>query len=143
MSQKFNLTIQRVQGTYESESDGGSTQDQAADWGPVYLSATSRAVMLNWYRRAQVTVQARRGRRYKGNLQPAAEISGDEDDDNVVSPFAHLPVHLNAASTAIAIKWLRAARAAMQASAANERTAARKKKSSKQKGFKSTQLHKS
>jgi hypothetical protein len=122
---------QRVQGVYDSDSDGDDDGDSARgvtpDWGPVFLSPASRAIMLNWYRRAQATVNARRGRRARANNnQPVLDISDDEVEE-YVSPFGNMPVHLSAASKAIAVKWLRAARANLQSAAAGKSKKNRKK----------------
>jgi hypothetical protein len=131
--QKELERTQRVQGVYDSDSDdddGDSAPGATPNWGPVFLSPASRAIMFNWYRRAQATVNARRGRRARANNnEPMLDFSDDEVDE-YVSPFGNMPVHLSPASKAIAVKWLRAARANLQSAAAGK---AKRKKKSKRK----------
>ena len=76
----------------------------------MYLSASSKAILYKWYRLAQDRVRKRGGR-----TSGAAQISDDdENDDLMLSGFGRKRLRLNAASTAIAIKWLRLARTRIQ-----------------------------
>ena len=84
----------------DSEDEGGAK----ARFGPVFLSAASRAIMIMWYRKAQDRVFGRGGR-----VRPAMAVSSDEDDE-LKTDWANQPLRLNAASKAMAIKWLYLAR---------------------------------
>lgn len=83
----------------DSEDEGNT-----AKFGPVFLSASSRAIMIMWYRKAQDRVFGRGGR-----ARPVMQVS-DDDDDEVINSFGGRPLRLSAASKALAIKWLRTAR---------------------------------
>lgn len=136
-------------------------QDEANDWGPVYLSAASRAILIAWHRKARERIfgrggqsvsraasHAREGRdthrhpcaanrplhgltlrhphvslcvRLTGRRRPAkpvaAEFSDEEEEDEEKPGWTKGPVHVNEATRAIAIKWLRTARARVMARA--------------------------
>ncbi len=85
----------------DDESDG----DGMPKFGPVFLSASATAILLKWKRKASAAVR-KRGGRTGGKVY----ISDDDEDDDDAMLWAKNRVHLNAASKAIAIKWLRMAR---------------------------------
>lgn len=99
----------KVHGAME-ESDEEDEPGAYPDWGPVYLSAASKAILMKWYRRAQENVWGKAGRRRPPVL---VEISDDEGED-VPSDWAISQVVLSDASRALAIRWLRTARARLQ-----------------------------
>jgi hypothetical protein len=76
-------------------------------FGPVILSATSKAMLLNWYRKAQSQRSAKLARRRKN--RELAEISDDEGD-RLQAPWASQALNLTPATTAIATRWLTQAR---------------------------------
>lgn len=100
----------------ESEDDG----DQGAypDWGPIYLSAASKAILMKWYRRAQENVWGKAGRKRPPVL---VDISDDEGED-IPADWAVAEVVLSDASKALAIRWLRTARARLQQRGEKRRT---------------------
>ncbi|KDO22134.1 hypothetical protein SPRG_10952 [Saprolegnia parasitica CBS 223.65] len=78
----------------------------ALGFGSVHLNAASRAILLKWYKLGQDRVFGKTGKR-----RAVANVSDDEEDAALRgAKWANQPVFLNAASTAIAIKWLVAAR---------------------------------
>jgi len=85
-------------------------QEGYPEWGPVYLSAASKAILLNWYRKAQRIRQGKRGQKKpKKNLAVS-----DDEGDNVPIEWTKAMEKLSAASRAIAIKWARTARSNLQ-----------------------------
>ena len=86
-------------------------QEEYPEWGPIYLSAASKAILLNWYRKAQRIRQAKKGSRRGPRVAKA--VSDDEGDD-VPAEWAKQLLNISAATRAIAIKWSRTARANMQ-----------------------------
>ncbi|CAM9971837.1 unnamed protein product, partial [Hapterophycus canaliculatus] len=92
------------------ESDEEEEPSSYPDWGPVYLSAASKAILIKWYRRAQETVWGKAGRR---RPPVSVEISDDEGED-VPKDWVISQVVLSDASRALAIRWLRTARARLQ-----------------------------
>jgi hypothetical protein len=80
------------------------------DWGPVYLSAASKAILLNWYRKAQ---RVRQGKRGQKRQKKVLSISDDEGDTAPIEWTKALE-KLTPASKAIAIFWTRTARARIQ-----------------------------
>jgi hypothetical protein len=95
---------------------GGGQQDDLSDdepegpaWGPVFLSPAARAILIGWHRRAAERLFGKGGKR----RQAATELSDNEDGQDFGWAFG--PVALEAASRAIAVKWLRTARANLQA----------------------------
>jgi hypothetical protein len=79
-------------------------------FGFVALHAASRAIMMKWYRLGQDRVFGKTGKR-----RALANMSDDEDDVlRRGAPWANQPVHLNAASTALALRWMVHARIAIQ-----------------------------
>ena len=87
-------------------------QEAYPDWGPIYLSASSKAILLNWYRKAQRVRQAKKGAVRRGP-KVAKGISDDEGDD-IPAEWTKQLMSMTPATKAIAIKWARTARAAMQ-----------------------------
>jgi hypothetical protein len=83
-----------------------SDSDLESGFGPVFLNAASRAIMLRWYGKAQDVVRMRGGR-----TAPVASVSDDEEADDGAADWAGQPLRLNAASRAMARKWLALARA--------------------------------
>ncbi|CAM9243358.1 unnamed protein product, partial [Choristocarpus tenellus] len=103
--QDRNKTIQ-----YNMDNSDGENEQEYPDWGPVYLSASSQAILLQWYHQAQENVWGKNGRK---RPQAAIHVSDDEGDENPVG-WATKQVKLSAASRALAIRWLRTARARLQ-----------------------------
>lgn len=87
------------------------TQEAYPDWGPVFLSAASKAILLNWYRKAQRVRAGKKGRRRKEKTVKA--VSDDEGDD-VPSEWVKSAASLSASTKAIAVRWMRTARARLQ-----------------------------
>ncbi|KAF0732128.1 hypothetical protein Ae201684_010780 [Aphanomyces euteiches] len=80
-------------------------------FGSVHLNAASRALMMKWYRLGQDRVFGKTGKR-----RVVANISDDEDEIALRgAAWANRPLNLNAASTAIALKWMVAARLSIKA----------------------------
>jgi hypothetical protein len=106
-------------------------QEEYPEWGPVFLSAASKAIMLDWYRKAQRRMQSKRGTRQRKPKVMRA-VSDDEGEPDAPQ-WAMQRLDLSAATRAIAIKWMRTARARMQrkagkgADASTVRTLARRK----------------
>ena len=93
----------RAKGTdmYSSDDDDGRPK-----FGPVFLTAASTAIVLKWKRQASDAVRKRGGR-----TATAGAISDDDSDDDGAVAWAKKRLKLNAASKALAIRWLRLARA--------------------------------
>jgi len=92
-------------------TDSEGEDEDRPDFGPVYLSAASRAILLGWYRAAQDKVwKGKKGRRRKKKV---IEVSDDEGEE-LVAEWARKPVVITEASKALAIKWLRTARSRLQ-----------------------------
>jgi hypothetical protein len=107
-------------------------QEAYPDWGPVFLSAASKAMLLNWYRKAQKLRAAKRNiRQAKGaprkmdsfvigqsfrskKDRQLKEISDDEGDDPMFSWLQEGLKEVTPASKAIAVRWMRSARARLQ-----------------------------
>lgn len=98
-------------GDFADMSDDDKQEDYP-DWGPVFLSAASKAILLNWYRKAKIRLEGKKGARKK-KARIARPVSDDEGDDRVPD-WASKRMNLSAATKAIAIKWMRTARARMQ-----------------------------
>ena len=60
--------------------------------------------MIMWYRKAQDRIFGRGGR-----ARPIIPVSSDDEDEQLAD-WAHAPLHLSAASKALALKWLFLAR---------------------------------
>ena len=81
-------------------------QEEYPDWGPVYLSAASKAILLNWYRKAQRVRQGKKGIKRKKKV---LAISDDEGDSIPIEWTKQLE-RMTPATKAIAIRWSRTAR---------------------------------
>jgi len=101
----------RAAGMAGAGISGSDSEDEGntAKFGPVFLTASSRAIMIMWYRKAQDRVFGRGGR-----ARPAMQVSDDEDDE-LATNWGGRPLRLSAASKALAIKWLRTARVQIMA----------------------------
>ena len=86
-------------------------QEEYPDWGPVFLTAASKAMLLNWYRKAQRLRAGKRGNKRKEKVVKA--ISDDEGEDLPKEWLRDMP-NITAATKAIAVKWMRTARARLQ-----------------------------
>jgi len=95
--------MRSLQGAEISDSDD---EDLGARFGAVFLSAASGAILKNWYRKASDMVRKRGGK-----TGAAVYISDDDEDDDAAVGWAKKKLKLSEASKAIAIKWLRMARA--------------------------------
>ena len=89
-----------------------SDEDEAGEDNPfagmeVNLNAASVGLLKWWYQRAQERGAALVAR----SLAGGAAVSDDEEGDDIGSRFAREGVQFNAASTAIAIRWLTLAEA--------------------------------
>ena len=87
-------------------------QEDYPDWGPVYLTAASKAILLNWYRKAQRVRQGKKGAKVR-KPQYNRDVSDDEGDEKEATWTKNF-VPPTAATVAIAIKWVRTARARIQ-----------------------------
>ena len=85
---------------YSSDDDDGRPK-----FGPVFLTAASTAIILKWKRNASDVVRKRGGRTALAGI-----ISDDDSDDDGAVAWAKKRLKLNAASKALAIRWLRMAR---------------------------------
>lgn len=90
----------------EDEEDPGTYPN----WGPVHLSAASRAILMKWYRKAQKNVWGKSGRR---RPPVSIDVSDDEGED-IPTDWAIGQVVLSDSSKALAVRWLRTARARLQ-----------------------------
>ena len=95
--------MRALQNAEISDSDD---DEMGARFGPVFLSAASNAILQNWYRKASDTVRKRGGK-----TAAQVYISDDDEDDDAADGWAKKKLKLSSASKAIAIKWLRMARA--------------------------------
>ena len=89
--------------------------EEYPDFGPVYVSAASKAIMLNWYNKAKKVRDQKTGKR-KGPARKEKVIKGVSDDegDDVPIPWKKERLEVSDATAAIAIKWQRTARARLQ-----------------------------
>eukprot|EP00613_Pedinella_sp_CCMP2098_P053939 CAMPEP_0171891194 /NCGR_PEP_ID=MMETSP0992-20121227/44597_1 /TAXON_ID=483369 /ORGANISM="non described non described, Strain CCMP2098" /LENGTH=258 /DNA_ID=CAMNT_0012518489 /DNA_START=14 /DNA_END=791 /DNA_ORIENTATION=- len=106
------------------DDDDDFGDDDGNDWGPVYLTAASRAILVKWYKTAQERVFGKGGKKRK---QVVVDVSDDEGDE-APSQWARTPVDLSAASTALAVRWLRTARVRIQKANAGGEVVVRRKK---------------
>merc|ERR1711871_1187577 len=86
-------------------------QEEYPDWGPVYLTAASKAILLNWYRKAQRSRVGKKGAKVR-RTKIAKDVSDDEEEKEAA--WIKNYVEPSQATIAIAIKWVRTARARMQ-----------------------------
>ena len=94
-------------GTYKPFDDD---KEQYPDWGPVFLTPASKAILLNWYRKAQRVRAGKKGA--KKAKEP--KVITDSDEEEVPPEWTKQMEGITPASSAIAIKWMRTARAALQ-----------------------------
>lgn len=99
----------KIEGTALDSAESDSEVDTFT-WGPVYLSAASNAIILRWYKEAQRRVWVRSGR---PKVPVPVDVSDDEAD-GLPGPWKLRPVELSDASRALAVRWLRTARARLQ-----------------------------
>lgn len=92
------------------EDDSGQKEVAKNDWGPIYLSEASYAILMVWYRKAQNKVWGKAGRR----RPPVSIDDSDYDRDHIPADWLAARLQLTGSSTAIAIHWLRTARARLQ-----------------------------
>jgi hypothetical protein len=131
-------------GGSSDDSDGSphrrsGSPDKSArhpDWGPVFLNAAAKAILLQWYKKAQERLWGAGGppQRPPGasparsrspgagaagrtrRPQSTIDVSDDENsDEEVPAAWAMRGVNIDAASAALAVRWLRTARARLQA----------------------------
>jgi hypothetical protein len=88
-------------------------QEAYPEWGPVFLSAASKAIMLNWYKKAQKLRAGKRKQRVRKD-KVVKDISDDEGDEPAFSWLKEGLQDITPASKAIAVKWMRTARARLQ-----------------------------
>ena len=103
-------TKEKLRGGAFDPSVFDDEQEDYPEWGPVFLTAASKAILLNWYRKAQ---RLRAGKKGKRRDKVAKAISDDEGDDVPVSWLNELS-KITPATKGIAIKWMRTARARLQ-----------------------------
>jgi hypothetical protein len=84
--------------------------EEYPDWGPVFLSAASKAILLNWLRQAQKLRAGKKGRKKQKAPKPVSDDEGDDAPKDWVKEAAKL----TPATKAIAVKWMRTARAKLQ-----------------------------
>ena len=103
-----------MNGVFDPSLFDDDDQEAYPDWGPVFLSAPAKAIMLNWYRKAQ---KLRAGKRKLGRMKKdkmVKDISDDEGEDQMFSWLKEGLKEITPASKAIAVKWMRTARARLQ-----------------------------
>lgn len=113
-STKEQERAEALRGSIKADVDDGG--DEYPEWGAVYLTAASRAILIGWYKQAQERVFGRGGKRRR---RVALDVSDDEGEEPTHA-WAKRPVVLKAASHALAVRWLRTARARMQARAGKD-----------------------
>jgi len=82
-------------------------------FGPVYLTKASKAIMQKWYYMARNRMRGKtHGKSTK--LDVARAVSSDDENDDVMTaaPWAREPVRASASTVAIARKWLQMSRVA-------------------------------
>ncbi|DBA03616.1 TPA: hypothetical protein N0F65_006795 [Lagenidium giganteum] len=92
--------------------DGGNDFAGDSGWGQIQLNAASYALMQKWYRKAQDRVFGKNGKR-----RAMVDVSDDEEEVMTRNfDWTKKPLMLNAASTAIARKWVALARQSLRES---------------------------
>jgi hypothetical protein len=86
-------------------------QEEYPDWGPVFLTPTSKAILLNWYRKAQKLRAGKKATRKRPKV--VKEISDDEGEELPTQWLQEL-ANVTPSTKAIAVKWMRTARARLQ-----------------------------
>merc|ERR1711988_1432779 len=89
----------------------GDEQEEYPDWGPVYLTAASKAILLNWYRKAQRSRAGKKGAKVR-RTKIVKDVSDDEEEKEAL--WTKNFVQPSQATIAIGIKWVRTARARIQ-----------------------------
>ena len=122
IKRKESPTEKLLRGSGEGPEGTENLPEEYPDWGPIYLSAASKAIILDWYRKAKNIRKEKREKRkkmpdvsakYKEKV--TADISDDEGDgDDQPILWAKQGVNITPATKAIAIKWNRTARARLQ-----------------------------
>jgi hypothetical protein len=92
---------------YGVDISSSDDEDARKKFKPVFLRSTSKALLLRWYRGAQDKVRRRGGRVGRR----FGDISDDDADEDGNIGWAKKRLYINAATKAMAIKWLRLARA--------------------------------
>lgn len=87
-------------------------QEAYPDWGPVYLTASAKAILLNWYRKAQRMRQGKR--RVRARQEKVSKAISDDDQEEVPIGWMKNFKPIPSSTEAIAIKWVRTARARLQ-----------------------------
>merc|ERR1711939_1191242 len=100
---------ERAGGVKQQEELSDDDEPDGPQWGPVFLSPAARAILIGWHRRASERLFGKGGKRRRA---AAAELSDDDDAPDFGRRFGE--VALDAASRAIAVYWLRSARANLQ-----------------------------
>ena len=77
----------------------------------MYLSAAARAIIIGWHKRAQESVYGKGGRKRR----PAVLDVSDDEGDDLPAAWAGVKVKLSEPSRLLAVRWLRTARANLQA----------------------------
>ena len=120
----------------EERAGGVKIQEELSDdepdgpqWGPVFLSPAARAILIGWHRRAAERLFGKGGKRRQA---AAAELSDDDDAPEFGRRFGE--VALDAASRAIAVYWLRSARANLQNAGDAGKPAVKRKRPKKGEG---------
>jgi hypothetical protein len=122
----LNCIVHLKTTTPESRGFGGGNgfngdDGNGAAWGndPVRLNAASYALMQKWYRKAQDRVFGKNG----GRRRNLVDVSDDEEETMARHfEWTKKPVALNAASTALARKWIMSARQSLRASGRSRTT---------------------
>jgi hypothetical protein len=96
-----------AQGMQAGAAESDRDVPQESVFGPVFLSAASRAIMLRWYRAAQD--QARKAGRPAGKAHISDDDEEDDNFDDGTTVLRHR-VNLSAASRAMMVKWVAMAR---------------------------------
>merc|ERR1711937_574666 len=106
IQQKQELEKQKAARMAKGVALSDSDDEEKPRFGPVFLSASATAIILKWKREAGDKVRKRGGR-----VASAALISDDDEDDDESVAWAKKRLKLSSASKALAIRWLRMARA--------------------------------
>merc|ERR1712167_234299 len=115
-------------GGVKVEQELSDDEPDGPQWGPVFLSPAARAILIGWHRRAAERLFGKGGKRRQA---AAAELSDDDDGPEFGRRFGE--VALDAASRAIAVYWLRSARANLQ-NAGDEKKPQKRKRPKKGEG---------
>ena len=84
-----------------------ASPEEYPDWGPVFLSAASKAIALKWYRKAQRARAGKKGMHKRDKV--IKEISDDEGDD-VPKSWTKQMQPVSSSTHAMALFWLQTAR---------------------------------